>query len=407
MLHFKLDIKPPLPGSVKIQMKMVSSQCRSCRAARGLAWLGLWICTSAILTAQQVPTWSVADLEARSAEPFDNVRGARELSDGRLLVLDFGFYIVNLSKGVRAPLGRSGDGPGEYRASLRLFALPGDTTAYIDIARPRKLLFIQPSSELRGSVDIRGGSNVRDPEAADSRGRLYSQHRRTKGPPVSRDSTDIVRWDPASAKTDTVAGLMERKLVSSIRPRMNGPMPPFATYEQWAVSWDARVAAVSVEPYRVTLFHQDGTVIGGPVLPVEQLRVTEAHRRAWLEKAMEPILVIESASARPTAARRRRTESEVEPPAWPKFLPPFLPGAVSFAPDGMLWVLRTTPDPSVPLIDVINRTGGLVGRLALPKGRALLCHGKDGVYLVRVDDDGLQYIERYRLPFGYGEAVSH
>lgn len=388
-------------------MKMVSFQCRSCQAAHGLTWLGLSIYTSTTLTAQQVPTWSVADLEAKSAEPFDNVRGARELSDGRLLVLDFGFYIVNLSKGVRAPLGRSGDGPGEYRAPFRLFALPGDTTAYIDMARPRKLLFIQPSGELRGSVDIRGGSNVRDPEAVDSRGRLYSQQRRTKGPPVSSDSTDIVRWDPASARTDTVAGLMERKLVSSIRPPVNGPLPPFATYEQWAVSWDARVAAVSVEPYRVTFFHQDRTVTAGPVIPAGQLRVTEAHRRAWLEKAMEPILVIESASTRPTLARRRRTEREVEPPVWPKFLPPFFPGAVSFAPDGILWVLRTTPDPSLPIVDVIDRTGRLLGRLALPKNRRLLCHGKDGVYLLRVDEDGLQHIERYRLPSGYHEAASH
>ena len=112
---------------------------------------------------------------------------------------------------------------------------------------------------------------------------------------------------------------------------------------------------------------------------------------------MEPVLVISGGGVTRSVPRKRE---EVEPPAWPKLLPPFLPGAVSFAPDGMLWVLRTTRDPSFPVVDVIDRTGRLFGRLGLPKGRRLLCHGKNSVYLVRVDEDGLQYIERYALPGG-------
>lgn len=375
--------------------------------ATRVSGLVLLICPTT-LARQQVPTWSVTLLEGKAVEPFDNIRGARELSDGRLVVLDFGFFIVNLNKSVRSPIGRSGDGPGEYRAPIRIFPFRGDTTAYLDMARPRKVFFILPSGEFRGSVSVPAGYNARDPESADDRGGLYSQHRRTRGPRVVRDSTDVVRWDPGNGATDTLAALMERWPITSVPVRSGGPPPPFSTFEQWAVSRDGRVAVVSASPYRVTLSTPDAKVTAGPVLPAEQVRVTDAHRRLWLEKAMEPVLVLTSSEGGPRAASyRRRSKAEIEPPAWPKFLPPFLPGAVSFAPDGMLWVLRTTTDPSLPVVDIIDRFGRLAGHLALPKGRRLLCAGKNAVYLIRVDEDGLQYLEQYQLPEAYREATSH
>ena len=370
--------------------------------------LGLSLVTSSTLRTQQVPTWSITSLNASYPEPFDNMRAARELSDGRLIVLDFGFYVVNLSQGLRAPLSRSGDGPGEYRAPLRLFAFAGDTTAFLDMARPRRVFLILPSGEFRGSLSVPADLNARDPEAADDRGRLYAQHRRTKGPPGIRDSTDIIRWDPLHLKADTVAALMERWFISSLPLQANGALPPFATFNQWAVSRDGRVAVVTANPYRVTLFSPNGSVAVGPVLPEEQVRVTDAHRRAWLEKALDPVMVITSVNGGPrTTQFRRPKKSDIEPAGWPRFLPPFLPGAVSFAPDGMLWVLRTTADPALAMVDVIGRSGKLVARLALPKNRRLLCHGNDAVYLVRTDDDGLQYIERYRMPVEYREVATH
>jgi len=55
---------------------------------------------------------------------------------------------------------------------------------------------------------------------------------------------------------------------------------------------------------------------------------------------------------------------------------------------------------------VIDRRGMLVGHLALPIGRRFLTHGKEAIYLFKVEEDGLQYLERYRFPTGYKEAVS-
>ena len=375
-------------------------------ATQVLICLGLVGATTFPLSAQAIPTWNLSDRLAKSDEEFDNITGVRELSDGRLIILDVGFYLANLTKGIGARIGRSGDGPGEYRLPRRLFAFRGDTTAYLDFARPGRLQFILPSGALRGSIELKAASDVREPEIADSLGRLYSERRRMKGPRAFRDTLDIVRWSAGGTRIDTV-GRRNGVGVYGVKPLNNRPVPPFSTTEQWTVAPDGRVAVVAVNPYRVTFFGRDGSLTLGPALPVEKVRVTGAHRSAWRDEKREPIPSLLSMYGGPlTPTWRRRSAEEVEPPSWPQFLPPFLPGAASFGPDGMLWIQRTTPDPAFLSIDILDRGGKLIGRLVLPEGRKFIGHGKEGVYLVRIDDDGLQYIEHYRLPGGYTEAVS-
>lgn len=355
--------------------------------------------------AQEVPTWSVVNLEAKYERSFDHILGAVELSDGRLIVLDDGLFIVNLRQGMSVRISRYGDGPGEYRAPYRLLALRGDTTGYLDAARPRQLLFILPTGELRGSFANRVGENASQPQGADAAGGIYTQHRRRGGPPASRDSSDVVRWDRIAARFDTVARL--RHLMIAHGPASStGRPPPFFTFEQWSVNPDGRVAVVSVAPYRVTFFNPDRTVTVGPVIDVEQVRVTELHRMAWLDEESQPIRALVSYMGGPrTWILKRRSPDEIRVASWPEVLPPFRPDAVGYAPDGMLWIKRNTSDPSVPTFDIIDRAGKRAGRIVLPKGLRLLTHGKDGVYLVREDADGLQYLELYGLPTAYKQAA--
>lgn len=370
-----------------------------CRAAYALAYLALCLSSRATLAAQ-VPQWTVAALDGKYEESFYNIKRARELSDGRLLVLEHGFFLLNLSQGVGASIGRSGDGPGEYRAPLQLFAFRGDTSAYYDMVRPGKVTLILPSGQFGERIDLHLPSNTRDPAFGDGRGGLYSEIWR-------HDSFTIVRRNPPNAKVDTV-GRLSHAIISSIPRRADYGLRPFETYEQWLIGQDGRFAVVSVEPYRVTFYTPDGKASAGPELPTVKMRVTEVHRREWLAKAKAPRFFLAAYNGGPmTAVFSKTYRSEIEPPNWPTFLPPFLPGAVSFAQDGMLWVQRTTADPSLLLVDIVDRQGRLAGQLALPKGRSVLCHGKDSVYLIRTDEDDLQYIERYRLPAGYKEVASH
>lgn len=86
-----------------------------------------------------------------------------------------------------------------------------------------------------------------------------------------------------------------------------------------------------------------------------------------------------------------------EPAEWPEYLPPFLAGAVSFAPDGLLWVQRITRAGRPPNLDLINEEGRVVGVVELPEARRLVGFGGRSVYLVRRDELDQEFLERYEL----------
>jgi hypothetical protein len=72
---------------------------------------------------------------------------------------------------------------------------------------------------------------------------------------------------------------------------------------------------------------------------------------------------------------------------------------VQFAPDGTLWIQRTTADASAPpTYDLIGPAATIIGRMVLPANTRLVGFGVGTVYLVRVDEDDLEYLQRYRLP---------
>jgi hypothetical protein len=66
-------------------------------------------------------------------------------------------------------------------------------------------------------------------------------------------------------------------------------------------------------------------------------------------------------------------------------------------PEGQVWVQRVKPaSDKTPSYDVFDGAGNLVGSVTLrPKSR-VAGFGKGTVYVVRSDEDDLQYLERYR-----------
>jgi hypothetical protein len=84
---------------------------------------------------------------------------------------------------------------------------------------------------------------------------------------------------------------------------------------------------------------------------------------------------------------------------WPDVKPPFLADAARAADDGSVWVLRTRAhDDPTPTFDVFDREGRVTMRVAIPAGTRLVGFGQSGVYVVRSDEDDLQYLERYAYP---------
>ena len=386
-----------------------------------IAFLALAI--AAPLAAQSVPSIVLSKPQVELADPFSSLAGVRELRDGRVIAIDSRdkvISVVNFRAGTATTIGREGSGPKEYGVPSRIFALPGDSSAVFD-AGNRRYIVVTPDADMGDFLfEHNPGAGrespmmlLRNATAADAPGNLYVQ-----GSAVAQineglrffDSVSIERFDRKTGHRDTVAYVpadaeVSRNMVQA-KSKAAGPSapgrqaaimqavagPPFHTRDQWAVATDGRVAIVRVEPYRVDMVEPNGTRRRGAPIAHERVRVTDAHKEEWREEARARI-----AAALPGSGREAQSEFP-EPATWPEVLPPFLDNAVSFAPDGLVWIRRTAPAGSPPTFDLVDREGKLARRVVLPKRAQLIAFGAGSVYVARVDDDGLQYLQRYALP---------
>lgn len=366
----------------------------------GPRWFLLFL-VAAPLGAQRVPVVTLERADAELDEPFSQIDGVRELRDGRVIVLDSRervLGLVDLARGTAAQIGRHGSGPGEYRAPLRLFALGGDSSAVFDGGNSRVMVILpdgRPGTAtpvvIKSSQMARASVTERYvPEASDTLGRLYRRSGMllfTPEGPRRADSAAIERWDRARDRHENVAFLRMRFVASG---RWNGPREleamgpsmPFTNGDVYAVAADGRVAIVRHDDYRVEFVLPSGERVVGPRLPWEPVPVSEGHKLEW----------------RVEQERRGASGDEKPQTAWPERLPPFLANAASFAPDGMLWVKRTTVAGAPPRYDVIDPAGRLVRQVVLPLRSRVVGFGKASVYVSRYDQDDLQYLQRYALP---------
>lgn len=84
---------------------------------------------------------------------------------------------------------------------------------------------------------------------------------------------------------------------------------------------------------------------------------------------------------------------------FPAAKPPFESGHLFARPNGEVWVLRSrrANDP-IAVYDVFTRTG-MIGRVAFPPRTRLVGFGNATVYAARLDEDDLQFLERWSLPY--------
>ncbi len=86
---------------------------------------------------------------------------------------------------------------------------------------------------------------------------------------------------------------------------------------------------------------------------------------------------------------------------FPNELPPFDADAVRRSPGGDIWATLSAPAGATGFaVDVLREDGTRRGVIRLPLGRRLVALTSDGVFLARVDEDGLEWLERYAYPAG-------
>jgi hypothetical protein len=352
--------------------------------------------------------------DATFSEPFTFVASVRELRDGRVLVLDQReriVLLVDLRTDKSTTVGREGTGPGEYAQPGRLFALPGDTTAIYD-GPSRQFVLVRPDGTMGESFrfDLATGAGQRRggvPKGSDAHGRLF-----TEGSPFSAelraaDSAAIVRFARGATKGDTLAYAHLDKETIVIRNAEGGGMSvsngvrAFASRDDWVALADGGVAVVRVRDYHVDWYSPLGDRTAGPPVATERLPVTDADKA---QANKDRLAAMSSAMSRAGAGKSAPPPTSV--PGLPELTfpttkPPFETGNTFARPNGEVWVLRSrrAGDP-VAVYDVFTKAGGMIGRVAFPPRTQLVGFGNATLYAVRLDDDDLQYLERWTLPYG-------
>lgn len=367
--------------------------------------------------------------DAEYAEPFTSVRGVRELPTGKVLVSDVQdkvVQIVDFAAGSGVKVGREGQGPEEYMLPMGLFAMPDGSTVLQDMGNRRFLPILAdgklgkpfspptpppPSTPPREGMVFMGAGLLINVRGADARGHLYFQGMAAPAVDGSSgaDSVPIMTWDRKSPTVDTIAWLPipegERPVVSrqggrqtfSVRIGGGGAWPKQTA---WTPAPDGRIAIVSPEPYRVTWLSGKSRT-AGPVVPVTAHKVTEADRKEWLDRqsrARPIVMSIGRPGGGTPAAPPRINPPDASEITWPETLPAFSGiDAVQMTPEGQVWVQRVKPvSDKTPSYDVFDGTGKLVGSVTLRPRSRVAGFGKGTVYVVRTDEDDLQYLERYR-----------
>lgn len=345
--------------------------------------------------------------DTRLNEEFSAVRGVRELPDGRVLVSDYRDQRVVVVDFDRRTVTRSvgrGSGPLEARLPTALVAAPGDSTILVDLGNQR-LIVLDPNGRVARTIagDEPGIMGVR---AIDAAGRFYfAMPAWMERDPLPNDSVRIVRRDPATGARTPVAVIQGERMRSDIGQPSRAPRIPvvgYATRDVWVLGDQGAIRIVRGATYQVETIAPDGRSTRGPGYAYRTAPVTTADKLAFVRRfnASSPTSgrgenggmgfspAMDEQETREMAARTEFAERH----------PMFNAGDVLAAPGGRLWVGRPAPDDGPVRYDVFDGAGLRVLEVELGPGRRVAAAGPRHLYVVAEAEDGLQYLERYRMP---------
>jgi len=322
------------------------------------------------------------------------VRTAEELRDGSIVVIDRRERRVDrvwFDRDTSVQIGRAGSGPLEIAYPVRLLNLGRGRVAIDDASNERWLV-------------IGANGTLEKPFALGEPTSLNYIARRSSGIPTStgsvmyasarRGGDVIAEWFPNASEPREVSRrapplLRAGAAPSGVSARASGTSaPPYLSpADYWTAALDGQVAVVTGSPYRVTFFSLDGAQKQSSIMTVPAQMLTRRTREE---------MVLELARQRGDQAPRDGRYD------WPDVLPAIHGDAFStirFAPDGKLWVRRTTLAESLPAFDVFSRDATISERVRLPAKSRLAGFGAAHLLLVVRDDDDVEYIRR--VPFKY------
>ncbi len=341
-------------------------------------------------------------------EPRSRIAGIGALADGRLIVSDSKdreLHLVSRDGRRSEPFASRGEGPGEYRMPFSVLRGPGDTLLIYD-AGNRRYLRVSPAgtrlADLAVPVAFLQAGGIAPGRGVDGAGAVYFQADvvgMVNGAPKRNERQSVKRWRPGAERLDTVARPRDHSAASHANAFF-----PFAERDAFVVARDGRVGVLSAADYRLTWYRDGVAVATGPAITHEAVRITTADREAFRrERAASPAGMARASGGggEPSPQMLRRVEEMFPDATFPDAKPPFIEDGALLSPGEDVWVIRSGPHGERRArIDILTSGGVRRGWLALPEGRRLVALAREGVYLARIDEDGLEWLERYGWPPG-------
>jgi hypothetical protein len=344
---------------------------------------------------------------------FTEVSQLYVLRDGRVVVLDRAEGELRLADfaGSTRILGGKGMGPGEYTIPLYLLPLGGDSVGVYDDAGVR-VLVIQADGQVGGFVAAMSTSDVLGrvfAQFGDGRGWVYSADALTTRNPAGRmqrsDTLQVVRWRLPSGTAESITRMHypppRGMVINEGGIGVPGTSERPGSRNRWVVASDGRIGLVVSDPYHVEIIDASGQRRVGPPVDFARVSLTDAMKEAYLaERVTVSTGVITDANGRSTPVRRQPPgRSSSDAINWARHVPAFRDNAfMAFDTRGVLWVQRTTFHRDGARYDLFGPDGKLLDRVVFPEAHRVVGFGRDVMYVVRRNEDDLEFLQRRPLP---------
>jgi hypothetical protein len=341
------------------------------------------------------------------SEPFSFVRGVRELSNGKLLIADWienRVVLADFGADACSDVIREGPGPQELRLPIGLVRHRGDSTMLIDYGNNR-VTVLDPAGRAAYSIvaDAPGVSGVRG-LTREGEFLFAIPGWAEQGRELPDDSVRIVRWRVGSDERRDVVVVQGTRMRKDRSPAMTPRIPTvgYGSQDAWVVSRSGTIVIVRAAPYRIEVIGADGTRRAGPAVPVTRRPVTAADKRRYILEfsagAMQSGRGENGGMGRAPAADEAMIAQQLTTTEFALEHPPFDAGAVFIDMRDRVWVGRPAVPGQPRHYDVFDASGTRVLDVQVRAGRRIAHVGAHGVYAVAEDADGVQTLERYRLP---------
>ena len=368
--------------------------------------LALLCCMASTTSAQSVRLTTPPNAALR--EEFSDIRGVRELADGRLLVSDYRderVVLVDLARQTVTPLLTRGSGPREARIPTRLIPGPGDSTLVVDLGNNRLILLDEDGTPVRTILaEHQGILGLRGVDAAGSF--YYAVPAWSEPRALPGDSVRLIRWDPRSAREEPIATVQGERMRSDIREPARIPRIPtvgYASQDGWTVDDQGRVRIVRSGGYRIETRAPGAPAAIGPSYAYPTRAVTAADRVAWVRRFMATSPMSGKGPEGGLGQSPAVTEAEVavltRGTQFADRHAMFNAGDVVAAPGGILWVGRPMEPGDTARYDLFDAGGRRVSQIQLDPGRRVMAVGRRGAYVAYESGSGIQFLERYSVPY--------